>query len=614
LKSSETIIKSGIFSDIDISFANHIKALSSSENNILFFTAALLSNSTRKGHICIELESIAGKLFFADSENEEYIYYPSISEWSGALDADVIGKPGEFTPLILDGKNRLYLFRYWEYQQKIHLFIKEKINGLSFTDTDIKKEIGELFKDSREIVDWQKVAAYTALLKKFCVITGGPGTGKTTTLTKVMALLIIAAGKSGREFRIVLCAPTGKAAARLSESVIGAKKKISLDGDIKSQIPEEVFTVHRLLGSIDKSPYFIHNKRNKIPCDLVIVDEASMIDLALIAKLTDAIPEDAGLILVGDKNQLSSVEAGAVLNDICGGLTPYTYSDDFVKKCKDVLDVTLEQDLFSNIPSDMYDVIAELKKSYRFGEKNGIGKISRMVNGGMGDEALKVLKNDQYRNINWLRYPELKDLPLFFKDLILKGYNEYLMLDFKDPAVALEKFDLFRVLCVLREGPYGVKPINALIESFIGIDQKSRDGFYPGRPVLITRNDYPSGLFNGDTGITIVDDENNLWVVFKGADGKIKRFHPSRLPEHETVFCMTVHKSQGSEFESVLLITPGQDSKVYTREVVYTGITRAKKHVEIAGSEIHFIGAVAKRISRSSGLRDLIWDKPKGNL
>ncbi|MCP3927301.1 MAG: exodeoxyribonuclease V subunit alpha [Desulfobacterales bacterium] len=607
MKYLKKIIDSGIFTDIDINFANHIEELSSDKNSTLFFTAALISLNTRRGHICLELEKLSSKLFFIDHRSEEYIYYPSITNWTNALDTNVVGKVGDYTPLIIDNKKRLYLFRYWEYQKKVYEFIQNKTKGLSIVNAEIKDDINSLFKDSKEVVDWQKIAVFTALMKRFCVITGGPGTGKTTTVTKVMALLILAARKSGyKNFRIILAAPTGKAAARLSESVGSSKKKLAIESEILSQIPEEAYTVHRLLGSIDKSPYFVHNRNNKIPCDLIIVDEASMIDLALMSKLTDAIPEDGRLIIVGDKNQLSSVEAGAVLNDICGGVTSHTYTDDFIEKSEEILGVAPEVDLFAEQPSDMFESIAELKKSYRFGEKNGISQISRLVNEGMGDNGLKVMKNDRFKNVKWSKYPDLRDVPDFLKERILKGYKKYFSLDFTDPKLALSYFDLFRVLCVLRDGPYGVKAINGLIESTINSGKS--DDFYPGRPVLITRNDYSSGLFNGDTGITIKDESKNLWVVFRGVDGKINKYHPSRLPEHETVFCMTIHKSQGSEFENILLITPDKDSKIYTREVVYTGITRAKKNVEIAGEERAFIEAVAKRISRSSGLRELIWN------
>ncbi len=457
-------------------------------------------------------------------------------------------------------------------------------------------------------IDWQKVAALTATLNKFCLISGGPGTGKTFTVAKILALLLEQAGKGRLE--ILLAAPTGKAAARLSESIRTAKKTLNFSKDIVDAIPSESYTIHRLLKTIPGSPYFFYNSENRLPADVVVVDEASMIDLALMSKLLEAIPATARVILIGDKDQLASVEAGSVLGDICDRNRVHGFSERFCKRLEKItgeeFNIGIEHDNFKN---GLQDCIVVLKKSFRFTDDSAIGKLSRSVNCGDVEKVLDVLQTSPMQ-VSWIETQGRKDLIKTLAKKLIQGYSEYLKT--ADPHIALERFNRFKILCAVNIGPLGVKAVNRLAEQILsreGLIQPEQD-WYLGRPVLITRNDYSLGLFNGDMGLTLpAPDSNNkdLHVYFPGSSGQLRRFLPHRLAEHETVFAMTVHKSQGSEFDDVLLILPEKDYPVLTRELIYTAITRARRNISIWGTEEVVRAAVSRKIERTSGLRDALW-------
>ncbi len=470
----------------------------------------------------------------------------------------VIGSPGEYKPLIADDHFRLYLYRFWEYQEKLAEFIRVRAEHDPSPVIDTES-------------DGQTIAAMFALKKSFCVISGGPGTGKTTTVAKILALLA-----QSRKLRIALSAPTGKAAARLQESITREKKHFL--PEIQDIIPKTASTLHRLLGTIPGSPYFRYNARRLLPYDVIVIDEASMVDLALMSKLVQAISPKARLILLGDKDQLASVEAGAVLGDIC---------------------------------ASSINCVVQLEKSYRFGEHSGIGAASRAVNADdTGGQSLLLLKSNKYADAGWVELPAPNALSAALKDRIIHGFQPYLT-SLQNPVQALALFEKFRILCALREGAYGVFAINQTVEKILGKERliSGDKRWYAGRPVMITGNDYTLGLFNGDVGIALYE-KGGLRVFFQAPDGGIRSFHPLRLPEHETAYSMTVHKSQGSEFERVLLLLPDKDAVILTKELIYTAITRAKESVEIWGKEDIFRAAVSRRIRRSSGLRDQIEKTP----
>jgi len=605
-----------ILSALDIHFANFMSRLTGKDISGLSLAAALVSSYTRQGHVCLDLSSVEGKELLKRENGIDPVVCPDLNNWCKQLrKTGVVGNPGEYKPLILDDRSRLYLFRYWEYQEKLANSIRSRISdtGVDIGIGLLKEELMRLSPlDEAEEINWQRVAAFTALTKRFCVISGGPGTGKTSIVATILALLLKQA--EPERPRIALIAPTGKAAAKLQEAIRSTKTKLSFPDSIKDAIPEEASTIHRLLGTILNSPYFRHNAKNTLPVDVVVVDEASMVDLALMSKLTQALPLQARIILLGDKDQLASVEAGAVFGDICDTGTEHRFSQGFCKDCKEITGYTIHTQQNGTPESGIRDCIIQLEKNYRFGTDSGIGTVSYAVNTGDGDHAIKLMKGEKYGDITWKNLPQPKDLSRVIKATIMQGYGDYLRAS--DPFKVFQVFERFRILCALRQGPYGVVAINFLVEQILREERLINPDrrWYPGRPVLITRNDYNLRLFNGDMGIVLSDPSvnNELRVFFPATDGTLKKFHPFRLPEHETVYAMTVHKSQGSEFDKVLLVLPDRESPVLTRELIYTSITRAKKSVEIWGNENVFRFAVSRHIERTSGLRDALWSKKMG--
>ena len=603
--------KSGLFSYLDIHFAKFIQRLDGRDLPEIYLAAALVSNYNRQGHICLNLKSVAGKSLF-EKEDGSLIICPQLNNWMGILnDSPVIGSPGQFKPLILADQSRLYLYRYWEYQQELANLIKSRVTNkeIKINPGPVQQCLERYFSNTGDTgIDWHKVAAFTALSKNFCVISGGPGTGKTTTIAKIMAFLL--EQNEQQPLRIALAAPTGKAAARLQEAIKITKDNLNCPENIKKLIPEKTATIHRLLGTIPNSPYFRYNAQNPLLVDVMIVDEASMVDLALMSKLVQALPIEAKLILVGDKDQLASVEAGAVLGDICDTGNPHNYSEQFYQKLKAITGIQVNNQQFEPSETGIQDCIIQLTKSYRFSSESGISAVSHAVNNGDGTRAIQILKNQSYPGAKWIPLPDLTALPGILKNKVSQGFKNYLLAS--DPQEVFQLFDQFRLLCALRGGPYGVNQINIMVEQILREARliKPQKLWYHGRPVMITTNNYNLNLFNGDVGIALADSQSNndIRVFFTGVDNTIRKFHPLRLPPHETVFAMTVHKSQGSEFDNVLLLLPDTDSPLLTRELIYTGITRARNNVEVWGVEQIFKNAVARRIERTSGLRDTLWD------
>jgi exodeoxyribonuclease V alpha subunit len=611
IEKSTQYYSTGIFSSLDIHFASFIERLAGGNLPELFLAASLASKHTRDGHICLELSSVAGKRFPQNEDAENTIRCPELADWNEKLiSSRVVGKPGEFKPLILDDKSRLYLYRYRDYQDKLARLIQQRINEdeQNVDMESINNHLETLFPTNQEDeIDWQKVAAFCALNKKFCVISGGPGTGKTTTVAKILALLIELAEPGS--IRIALAAPTGKAAARMQEAINQAKASLNCSDEIKNAIPDDASTIHRLLGTIPHSPYFRHNADHPLPVDCVVVDEASMVDLALMSKLVQALPSQARLILLGDKDQLASVEAGAVFGDICDRGNIHGFSESMSAQLEKIIGSGLDSYTNQTEQPGIQDCIVQLQKNYRFGLESGIGIVSRMVNTEDGEKAIQLMKDSSYKDIQWHDLPDANALGRDIKNTILQGYSAYLTAE--NPSETFKLFDRFRILCALREGPYGAVAINRLVEQILRRENLVNPDkqWYHGRPVMITSNDYNLRLFNGDVGIVLRDSDadNELRVFFPDVDGTMRKFHPFRLSEHETVFAMTVHKSQGSEFDDVILLLPDRDSPVLTRELIYTAITRAKNGVVIWGSEQVFCTAVSRQIERTSGLRDALW-------
>jgi len=608
----------GVVSGLDIRFAGLMAKLAQAQDmEELFLAAALTSRSTREGNVCLDLRR-ARETIFPEGEPTGISKFPAPDQWAGRIAlTPVVGRPGDFTPMVLDKKARLYLHRYWAYQETLAGWVGNAVSQEPPLP-DVKSlsvSLSGLFpypEESREKEpDLQKTAACAAVLRRFMVISGGPGTGKTTTIAKILVLLQDTYGKKDRPLRIALAAPTGKAAARLGEAVRGAMEALLNIETKASFIPTEASTIHRLLGTISGSPYFRYNAEHKLPIDVMVVDEASMVDMALMSKLVQALPDHARLILVGDMDQLASVDPGSVLGDICGREQYVGFSSGFQKLLEKATGHPVPGSGDSRKALPIQDSIVILRKSYRFHGHSGLGKVSRLVNLGEVNTVISMLKDGSFRDIRLSSLPDQSRLGFALKqharDFIDSITQE------TDPVPALQALERFRILSALREGPYGVRQINRIVERSLASEGliQPNGPWYAGRPILVVRNDYEIQLFNGDVGIILPKDgSGELHACFPDAGGGVRSIHPMRLPEHETAFAMTVHKSQGSEFDHVLLILGDRPSPVLTRELLYTGITRARSFVDLWGTEAVLRVAISRRIQRSSGLKEAIWQTP----
>ncbi|RMS52230.1 hypothetical protein ALP64_204176 [Pseudomonas syringae pv. actinidiae] len=490
------------------------------------------------------------------------------------------------------------------------------------------------------IIDWQKLACALATRRAFSIITGGPGTGKTTTVVRLLALLQAPAVQSGQPLRIRLAAPTGKAAARLTESISQQVQSLDVSAEVRQKIPSEVTTVHRLLGSRPGTRHFRHHAGNLLPLDVLVVDEASMIDLEMMANLLDALPPHARMVLLGDKDQLASVEAGAVLGDLCRDAEDGFYSPQTQAWLEAVSGEDLSKGALREGDAQQHPLaqqVVMLRHSRRFGQGSGIGQLARLVNQQQDQQARALLSAGSHTDLFALALKGEQDLK--FERLVLEGlgqgeqgpqgYRHYLnVLGAERPAAGaelddecwtrwarsvLDAFDSFQLLCAVRKGPWGVEGLNQRITHALFNAQmiESEQQWYEGRPVLMTHNDYGLGLMNGDIGITLRLPERDgegkqvLRVAFPRNDGSggVRFVLPSRLNEVETVYAMTVHKSQGSEFAHTALILPEALNPVLTKELIYTGITRAKHWFSlIEPRQGIFEEALRRKVKRLSGL------------
>ena len=614
-------IDCGWLSQLDKAFAGFLHDQDADAGELVLWAAALVSHQLGRGEVYLDLERLcvqpAVTLALSGDESEQAlsifkIY--SLDDWINELTKSALVASGAGnTPLVLQEK-RLYLRRFWQYQQTLDREIGLRLQPVrTRLPPALQHTLQQLFSDNLEQPDWQKIACVLAMRSRFAIITGGPGTGKTTTLTKLLSLLIQLAEDETGKLTILLAAPTGKAAARVSESIANALDRLPMPEAIKQQIPTKAGTLHRMLGSRPDSRRFAHHRHNPLLADIVIVDEASMIDLEMMASLLDALPESTQLILLGDKDQLASVEAGSVMGDLCRGAEYAAYDQAALQWINHYSGETLSA--VSTAGSAINQQTVMLRYSHRFGEHSGIGQLARAVNAGNAMRAQNILSDTgTYSDLKRLRLSDAADTQL--KQLVMTpgdrqnspGYAHYLKLIFQQRPTAanayepwardvLQAFDLFQVLCALRKGDWGVEGLNQRIEKWL-FPQIKNTLWYAGRPVMITRNDYNLGLMNGDIGIALPDSTGKLRVAFPDNENssKIRWVSPMRLPDVETAFAMTVHKSQGSEFKHVALILPDVRSPVLTRELIYTGITRAKEHftlLECRGDV--FVQAIGQR-------------------
>jgi exodeoxyribonuclease V alpha subunit len=550
-------VDAGVLETADVQVARRLAALAEEPDETVALAVALTVRALRGGSVCVDLRSVEQQVAV------DGLPWPPPDGWLAAVTASpLLGTP----PVLRRYGDLLYLDRYWLEEQQV----RDDVAAMVATrPAGPRPELTRLFPAGYEE---QRAAADIALSQGLTVLTGGPGTGKTTTVARLLALLVEQGRLTGRHrLRIALAAPTGKAAARLQEAVAIEVAKLE-PGDRQALAGVQATTLHRLLGPRpDTSARFRHHRGNRLPHDVIVVDETSMVSLTMMARLLEAVRPDTRLILVGDPDQLASVEAGAVLADLVEGLGA--------------------------------DRVAALVTSHRFG--HAIGELASAVVHGDADRALQILRAG-HESIEWVDAGDPRD-PLR-KVLVPQALRVRGAAVLGNGPAALDIMDEHRLLCAHRRGPYGVAHWNRQVERWMTEDTGEAiwSSWYVGRPVLVTANDYGLSLYNGDTGVTVAA-EDGLRAVVAGATGPLQ-FATGRLSDVETMHAMTIHKSQGSQADTVSVLLPPEDSRLLSRELLYTAITRAKSKVRLVGDEAAVRAAIGRRVVRASGLRRRLRD------
>ena len=699
----ERWVARGWLRSLDRAFADFLYREVADASPLLLLATALASHQLGRGHVCLDLAltletpDLALSLPPEGDSLEEPPPLPSqvmagleVADWRAALhQPELVGDGPGATPLVLDGtaeRPRLYLRRYWQHEQDIHSRIAMRLavdnSATEPPDAARLRPLLDTLFAPQDHHDWQKTACALATRSPFAVITGGPGTGKTTTVVRLLALLQgLTLGRGEQTMRIRLAAPTGKAAARLNESIAGqvgrlpfealarqagptpAEDEPSATAALQKAVPREVATLHRLLGSRPDTRRFRHDRHNPLPLDVLVVDEASMVDVVMMAALLEALPPHARLILLGDKDQLASVEAGSILGDLCARAEGGHYTPATADWLHEATGQRLPDEVLDARGQPLDQSIAMLRVSHRFTAESGIGQLAAAINAPLDDTrekraAIRRVLDHGYADLSHLKlksddtqwlprlavtgYPQgfpQKDHSETSQENASQpappvGYEHFLTVMTRErpaddaPQAAFDDWarrvlnahGQFQLLCALRRGPWGVEGLNERVRQALEREKliDSQDGrqlWYPGRPVLVTKNDYGLGLMNGDIGITLAMPRPDaspsghsghlLRVAFPAGDGseRIKWVLPSRLQAVETVFAMTVHKSQGSEFTHAALVLPDAPNPILTRELVYTGITRARHWLTLAETgRGQLMDAAQRRVMRVSGL------------
>ncbi len=590
------------FSAADLAFSNVISAAASTVSEWLSLAAAHASSAVQRGDVCVTLDAVLAAAETVEADALEPIEISALREL--LLDSGVVQAASEpvWCPLVLDGENRLYLTRYWCDETELARALLARVTTASAVNAHPPRDLLDtLFPPGSQTPDWQRVAAVVASRQRLSVITGGPGTGKTRTVARLLAVL---QAQSAEPLDMCLLAPTGKAAARLLESLRGEAAALADSGEPVS-LPEAAATLHRALGYRHGRRDFLHNASNPLPHDVVLVDEASMIDLSMMAALVDAVRADARLILLGDRDQLASVEAGNVLGDIVAGAEPGHYSPAqsaaIAASCEGFVDESGDRE----VPA-IADAIVHLSHSYRFDANSGIGVFAAAVNAGLADDAVAALQSASYGDVSWID-PAERALSECLAASAVPHFQG--LLASTDAEAAFSALHHFRVLCALRSGPRGVAQVNALVEQHLARTGLLPTGqlWYRGRPLLITRNDPVLGLYNGDMGLVWPDADGVPLAWFQTDGGQLRAIAPGRLPAHETCHAMTVHKTQGSEFKEVLMVLPDAAHFVLSRDLLYTGVTRARERAVLYSSVTVLREAIAVKRERASGLQKKVW-------
>ncbi|NTS78562.1 exodeoxyribonuclease V subunit alpha [Catenovulum sp. SM1970] len=552
-----------------------------------------LSQSVREGHACIDVVNLANKQpWFKQliDESTGLYQFPSEVNIISVLNQYRV-TPDDQAEFVFDSHTKLlYLRRYWQFETELATLVNTKLSVSNLDEQQITKAnqlLSHLFDQSSTTqLDWQKIAVANSLDRSLAIIIGGPGTGKTTTVVKLLATLC----SINEEFNIALVAPTGKAAQRLSESIIKAKQTLNVDNALKDKVPEQATTIHRLLGIGSQAHKPKFNKTQRLDYDLILIDEASMVDLALMTRLFRALSDNTRVLLLGDADQLPSVSTGSVLADIA----PRPIKGFSLSRCQYLDKLNANPQLIDN---HALDFLTELKVSYRFDENSGIGHLAKATLSGDYQTASAILLDTVYQDICY--QPQLTE------DTFNHYVDAYIgtISNAESVQIAFSRLNQFRFLCATREGEQGVDQINIKVEARLKkLNKIARDSdyFYHAKPIMITANHYNLNLYNGDIGL-IWHHQGKLMVAFESSEG-IRWLSLSRLPKHETVYAMTIHKTQGSEFGHVVILLPDYYSSIMSRELIYTGLTRAKSQLAIFGENRLLKQAIEHRVERQSGL------------
>jgi len=627
--------------------------------------AFAVSRATTQGHVCIALDALAQRY----GETTGTVHAALLA--SGVV-CDGREAAADLLPLVIDSSRRIYLARYFDYERRLARALVERaqVSANAPDPAELKARVGRYFAESKnddDTIDWQRVAALVALSGRLTIVSGGPGTGKTTTVVGVLACLL----DENPALRIALAAPTGKAAQRMQEALV--ERANVLPPELAERLPRTSFTLQRLLGT-QANGRFRHHRDNPLPFDVIVIDEASMIDVALAAHLLEAVAPGARLVMLGDKDQLAAVEAGAVFAELSARPV---FSDSGAERIAAALSMpaaqfiaTLPSDrdddaddqaalleteplwidepgylipdegneaygaytVFAGLPevdwhpaapvaldqtaiSPLTDCVVWLQRNYRFGLDSDIGRLSVAIRRGSVDDALAALTLDSQDNLAKAALliddagAHLSERTLARLNAGFEPYARTLAETLEAGAGAAPLFDAlnrFRILAATRHGPRGVDEINARVSAWVRAAASVTLGagaqWFAGRPVIVTRNDYALGVFNGDIGIALPAPGGAMQVCFRMADGTLRMLSPAALPPHDTAFALTVHKSQGSEFDHAALVLPSAFGRMLSRELVYTAITRARSRIDVIGSTDVFAQAVRTPTRRDSGL------------
>ena len=636
----QPFVAAGVLTDAELRLAARLGRIGGDQHRDVLLAIALALRAPRYGHVCVELDRVAERVAVEPQPTTggapdampatDELPWPSPVEWQSTLEASALvrgGQAGE-TPLVLEA-GRLYLDRYWRYERDLAdaLVARAQQRTEGVDPAALRDWLDQLFGEP-EGLDRQRLAAALAALRRLTVIAGGPGTGKTYTVTRVLALLYTQAldRHPDRPLRAALAAPTGKAAARLQDSLREGLATLTLDPAVRDALERTpAFTLHRLLGTRrDVASRFRHSADDPLPHDVVIVDEASMVSLPLMAKLVDAVRDDARPVLLGDRDQLASVEAGAAFGDICGpeGSRPaLRLSPAAVEELREIVGGDLAAHVEPADEPGVWDAIVRLDRFRRFEAESPLAAVATAIQREDADPGgtltlLREAPTPQDATGVRLLDPDVDaSAPRDAEDTALAAYARYAELALAtgpDPGEVLEALNGLRVLCALRRGPQGAWAWNAELEARLAREVagfRTDQRWYVGRPVLVTENDYGVRLYNGDVGVILADPEHadRRLAVFPAPDGSLRWISPARLPACETTFAMTIHKSQGSQFDHALVVLPEQSSPVLTRELVYTAVTRATRRTTLLARERTLQEAIARPVQRATGLQHRLW-------